>query len=419
MEKNTLKHRFHFLFARLAILISVIGPGLITASADNDAPGIATYSMAGSVYGYRFLWVVLLITVGEIIVMEMAGRMGAVTGKGTMDLIREQYGIRVSFLVVLFLIIANLGTTISQFAGIAAATELFGLTRYLFVPLMAIFVGLLVIRGSFRFVEKVLLFLSLAALSYIVTAFIQKPDWDEIARQAVSPTFSGDSNYFFTLLAVVGTTITPWGIVYMQASVAEKGTALEEYKLTRLDIIIGSAWGNVVSAFIIICTAAQLFALGIRVETAEQAALALEPLAGSWAKILFSVGLFSASLLAASVLPLSTCYAVAETLGWERGIGQPFNTARAFYILYIGIIIVSVGVILIPGIPLFPLMWLSQSINAIVLPILLFYLLKLANTRHILGEWVNSAMQNGLARVMMVLVIVTTVFMFGSLAFGQ
>ena len=249
---------------------------------------------------------------------------------------------------------------------------------------------MLVIRGSFRFVEKVLLFLSLAALSYIVTAFIQKPDWGEIVRQAVTPSFTGGSDYFFTLLAVVGTTITPWGIVYMQASVAEKGTALNEYKLTRLDVILGSVWGNVVSAFIIICTAAQLFKLGIRVESAEQAALALEPLAGSWAKILFSVGLFSASLLAASVLPLSTSYAVAETLGWERGIGQPLREARAFFALYIGIIVVSVGVILIPGIPLFPLMWLSQTVNAIVLPILLFYLLKLANNRRILGDWVNK-----------------------------
>ena len=349
MKTPTIKHTLKYQYARLLALLAVIGPGLITASADNDAPGIATYSMAGSVYGYRFLWVVLVITIGEIIVMEMAGRLGAVTGKGTMDLVREQYGIRISFFVVVLLIIANLGTTISQFAGIAASTELFGLSRYVFVPLVAIFVGVLVIRGSFRFVEKVLLFLSLAALSYIITAFIQKPDWGEVARQAVSPTFTGGSDYFFTLLAVVGTTITPWGIVYMQASVAEKGTQLKDYKLTRLDVILGSTWGNIVSAFIIICTAARLFTLGIRVETAEQAAQALEPLAGPWAKILFAVGLFSASLLAASVLPLSTSYAVAETLGMERGIDHPFHKARSFFILYISIILISVGIILIPA----------------------------------------------------------------------
>ena len=402
-------------FRRVILFLAILGPGLITASADNDAPGIATYSMAGSTYGYRFLWVILAITIGEIVVMEMAGRMGAVTGKGTMDLIREQFGLRASLLAIICLIFANLGTTIGEFAGIAAGTELFGISRYISVPLLAIFVGFLVIRGSFRFVEKTLLFLSLAALSYIITAFIQRPDWGEVAHQIVSPNFSGGTDYLFTLLAVVGTTITPWGIVYMQASVAEKGTALDNYKYTRLDVITGSAWGNVVSAFIIICTAARLFTLGIRVETAEQAALALEPLAGVWAKVLFAVGLLAASILAASVLPLSTSYAVAETLGWERGVDHAFHNARPFFILYIGTILISVAVILIPGIQLFPLMWISQSINAIILPVLLFYLIKLVNNKRLMGSWVNSPLQNLLARIMTVLIIVTTVFLFLSI----
>jgi len=397
------------------MFLAILGPGLITASADNDAPGIATYSMAGSVYGYRFLWVVLAITIGEVIVMEMAGRMGAVTGKGTMDIVREQFGIRASFFAIICLIIANLGTTIGEFAGIAAGTELLGLSRYIFVPLAALMVSFLVIRGSFRYIEKVLLFLSLAALSYIITAFIQRPDWGKVAHQIITPTFYGGTDFLFTLLAVVGTTITPWGIVYMQATVAEKGTALDDYGYTRLDVITGSVWGNIVSAFIIICTAARLFTAGIRVETAEQAALALEPFAGAWAKVLFAVGLLAASLLAASILPLSTSYAVAETLGWERGVNNPFRKARPFYGLYIGTILLSVAIVLIPGIPLFPLMWLSQSLNAILLPVLLIYLIKLVNNRRLMGSWTNNTLQNLLALTMTVLIVITTVFLFLSL----
>jgi Mn2+/Fe2+ NRAMP family transporter len=398
----------------LLTLLVILGPGLITASADNDAPGIATYSMAGSTYGYRFLWVILAITVGEVMVMEMAGRMGAVTGKGAADLIREQFGVRITALAMICLLIANLGTTIGEFAGVAAGTELFGLPRHISVPLAALLVGLLVIRGSYRHVEKVLLVLSLAALSYIITAFIEHPNWGEVLRQAITPAFRGGTDYLLVLLAVVGTTITPWGIVYMQASVADKGVALDEYKYTRLDVVTGSAWGNVVSAFIVICTAATLFAAGIRVETAEQAAMALEPLAGVWAKGLFAVGLLAASLLAASVLPLSTAYAVSEAFGWERGLDHPVREARIFYSLYIGSIVLSVATVLIPGIPLFPLMWFSQSVNAILLPVLLVLVLRLVNDRRLMGRWTNSRLQNVLAWVLTGLIVLTTAFLFAS-----
>ncbi len=410
----TVWQRFKPLRVRLLALLAILGPGLITASADNDAPGIATYSMAGSTYGYRFLWVILVITVGEVIVMEMAGRMGTVTGKGAADLIREQFGVRVTAFAMVCLLIANLGTTIGEFAGVAAGTELFGLPRYISVPLAALLVGLLVIRGSYRYVEKVLLVLSLAAMSYIITAFIEHPNWGEVLRQAITPTLQGGTDYLLTLLAVVGTTITPWGIVYMQASVADKGVALDEYKYTRLDVVTGSAWGNVVSAFIVICTAATLFAVGIRVETAEQAAMALAPLAGVWAKGLFAVGLLAASLLAASVLPLSTAYAVSEALGWERGLDRPVREARIFYGLYIGIIVLSVAIVLIPGVPLFPLMWFSQSVNAILLPVLLVLVLSLANDKRLMGRWTNSRLQNVLAWVLTGLIILTTVFLFAS-----
>jgi len=401
-------------FQRILFYLSILGPGLITASADNDAPGIATYSMAGSTYGYRFLWLVVLITVGEIVVQEMAARMGAVTSKGTADLIRERFGVRVTAFAMLCLLLANVGTTIAQFAGVAAGTELLGVSRYITVPLAALLVGFLVLRGSYDNVEKVLLVLCLAALSYVVTAIMVRPPWGEVLRQAVTPSFSRDPNFIFAVLATIGTTITPWGIVYMQASVADKGVELERYRFTRLDVMFGAAWGNVVSAFIVISTAATLFIYGINVETAEQAAMALEPLAGAGARYLFTTGLLGASLLAASVLPLSTAYAICEAFGWERGLDQRSREAPLFYGLYVGIIVLSVIVVLIPGIPLFPIMWISQAVNAILLPVLLILVLRLVNNRRVMGDWVNRRWQNILAWALTGLIALVTLVLLVS-----
>jgi len=405
-------------FARLGMYLAILGPGLITASADNDAPGIATYSMAGSTYGYRFLWLLLVITVGEVVVQETAGRMGAVTGKGTADLIRERFGVKVTAFAMLCLLLANLGTTVAQFAGVAAATELFGLSRYITVPLAAALVGFVVLRGSYEHVEKVLLVLCLSALSYVISAFMVKPPWGEVLRQAVVPSIQFDTNFILAMLATIGTTITPWGIIYMQASVADKGVDLQKYRLTRMDVTVGAVWGNVVSAFIIICTAATLYVVGISVETAEQAAMALEPLAGVGARYLFAIGLLGASLLAASVLPLSTSYAVCEAFGWERGLNQRPRDASVFYGLYIGIIVLSVLTVLIPGIPLFPLMWLSQSMNAILLPVLLVLVIKLVNDRRIMGEWVNSRFQNIFSWALAIIILLITVVLFISPLLG-
>lgn len=405
-------------FARLGMYLAILGPGLITASADNDAPGIATYSMAGSTYGYRFLWLLLVITVGEVVVQETAGRMGAVTGKGTADLIRERFGVKVTAFAMLCLLLANLGTTVAQFAGVAAATELFGLSRYITVPLAAALVGFVVLRGSYEHVEKVLLVLCLSALSYVISAFMVKPPWGEVLRQAVVPSIQFDTNFILAMLATIGTTITPWGIIYMQASVADKGVDLQKYHLTRMDVTVGAVWGNIVSAFIIICTAATLYVAGISVETAEQAAMALEPLAGVGARYLFAIGLLGASLLAASVLPLSTSYAVCEAFGWERGLNQRPRDASVFYGLYIGIIVLSVLTVLIPGIPLFPLMWLSQSMNAILLPVLLVLVIKLVNDRRIMGEWVNSRFQNIFSWALAIIIFLITVVLFISPLLG-
>lgn len=399
---------------RILFYLSILGPGLITASADNDAPGIATYSMAGSTYGYSFLWLIVVITVGELIVQEMSARMGAVTGKGTADLIRERFGVRVTAFAMFCLLLANLGTTIAQFAGVAAGTELLGVSRYITVPLAALLVGFLVLRGSYERVEKVLLVLCLAALSYVITAFAVRPPWGEVLSQAVTPSFSSDTGYILAVLATIGTTITPWGIVYMQASVADKGVEMADYRYTRMDVMFGAAWGNVVSAFIVICTAATLFVHGIGVETAEQAAMALAPLAGEGARYLFTTGLLGASLLAASVLPLSTAYAVCEAFGWERGLDRRSREAPFFYGLYVGIIVLGVIVVLIPGIPLFPIMLFSQSLNAILLPVLLVLVLKLVNNRRVMGDWVNRRWQNILAWTLTILISLVTVVLLAS-----
>ena len=382
---------------RVSLYLAVLGPGLITASADNDAPGIATYSMAGSTYGYQFLSIILIVTIGEVVIQEMAARMGVVTGKGTADLIRERFGVKITAFAMLALLLANLGTTVAQFAGIAASAELFGISRYIAAPVAAIVVSLAVLRGSYKYIEKILLILSLSAISYVITVILIRPPWEEVLRATLVPQFEFEPNFIIAVLATIGTTITPWGIFYLQASVADKGLAVSDYKYTRLDVTFGATWGNIISAFIVISTAATLFVHGIAVESAEQAAMVLEPLAGSWAKILFSAGLLGASLLAVAVLPLSTTYAVCEAFGFERGLNRKFNEAPVFYFMYIGIIAISVLIVLIPGIPLFPIMWLSQTLNAVLLPVLLVLVLKLTNNDQLMGDWKNKRFQNILA----------------------
>ncbi|NLX41859.1 MAG: Nramp family divalent metal transporter [Chloroflexi bacterium] len=399
-------------FRRLMRFMMILGPGLITASADNDAPGIATYSMAGSTFGYSFLWIVVWLTLGEVVVQEMAARMGTVTGKGLTDLIRERYGLRLTFFVMLALAVANLGTTAAQFAGVASSAELFGVSRYLAVPIAAAAVWLLVTRGSYSRVERVLLVLSLYAVAYVISAFMVKPDWGEIARAALIPQVRLDRTYILAMMASVGTTITPWAAVYMQASVADKGVGMQDYAHTRADVMFGAAAGNVVSAFIIICTAATLYVSGIAVGSAEEAALALAPVAGPWAEVLFGAGLLGASLLAASVLPLATTYAVCEVFGWERGLDHDPHDAPIFYGIYTAMIVLSVLIVLIPGIPLFPLMWLSQVANAVLLPIVLVLMLRLVNDPRLMRGHTNPRRLNVIVIALGVVILIATGLMF-------
>jgi NRAMP (natural resistance-associated macrophage protein)-like metal ion transporter len=393
---------------RIGFYLAILGPGLITASADNDAPGIATYSMAGSTYGYQFLSIIFIVTIGEVVIQEMAARMGVITGKGTADLIRERFGVKVTAFAMFSLLLANLGTTVAQIAGIAAASELFGISRYIAAPLAAILVSLAVLRGSYKYIEKILLVLSLSAISYIITVILINPPWNEVLQATVTPKFDFEPDFIIAVLATIGTTITPWGIFYLQASIADKGLAVDDYKYTKVDVTFGATWGNIISAFIIISTAATLFAAGISVESAEQAAMVLEPLAGNWAKILFSIGLLGASLLAVSVLPLSTTYAFCEAFGFERGLNRSFREAPVFYTIYGSMIAISVIIVLIPGIPLFPIMWLSQTLNAILLPILLVLVLKLSNNQQLMGKWKNGRLQNILAITLTIFISLVT-----------
>ncbi|HPR34538.1 MAG TPA: Nramp family divalent metal transporter [Anaerolineaceae bacterium] len=393
---------------KILLILTLLGPGLITASADNDAPGIATYSMVGSAYGYNFLWLILVITIGEVVILEMAARMGAATGKGTADLIREKFGVKMTTFAMFCLLIANLGTTVAEFAGIAAAGELFGISKFVTVPIVAAFMGLLIFRGNYKVIEKIFIGLSLAALSYIFTVFIIKPDWGMVLHDTLRPQLQLSRDFIISILAVIGTTITPWAIFYLQASVADKGVSMDSYKETKIDVTFGSAWGNVISACIIIVSAATLFKVGIRVEDAKDAAMALAPLAGEASTVLFAVGLLGASLLAVSVLPLSTTYAVCEAFGFERGLNRSFRDAPIFYGSFIGIIVLSVLIVLIPGMPLFQIMILSQTLNAILLPIILALVLKLANDRALMGQYRNSKLTNILAVAITTLIVFVT-----------
>lgn len=405
------KKTFPIWLQKIFAIFAILGPGLITASADNDAPGIATYSVAGSKYGYSLLWLIVVITVGEVVILEMAARMGSYTGKGTADLIRERYGIKITTLAMIALFIANLGSTIAQFAGVASAGELFGISKYISIPIIALIMVFLILRANYKHVEKALLTLALASLSYVIAVFVIKPDWGEIGMSVIRPHFYLDQEFIFTVLAVIGTTITPWSIFYLQSSVADKGLGMKKYGETKIDVSFGAAWGNVISAFILIVTAATLFTKGIVVEDAKQAAMALEPLAGEGAKALFTIGLLGASMLAVSVLPLSTTYAITEAFGFERGLNKSIKEAPFFYGTFASIILISLLVVLIPGIPYFSIMVASQVLNAVLLPAILILIMKMANEEQIMGKYKNSKLTNILAYAITALIIVVTVIM--------
>jgi NRAMP (natural resistance-associated macrophage protein)-like metal ion transporter len=381
----------------LGIFFALLGPGIITSNVDNDAGGITTYSLAGAEFGLSLLWTLIPITLVLIIIQEMCARMGVVSGKGLSDLIRERFGAKVTFYLMILLFLANLGNTWSEFAGVAASMEIFGVSKYISVPMSAIFVWWLVVKGTYKTVEKAFLFACLFYLSYIVSGFMGKPDWSAVGSAFVTPTVSFDPRFLTMVIAIIGTTIAPWMQFYLQSSIVDKGLKTDDYNYTRLDVIFGSFTVNIVAFFIIMLCAVTLFQNGIKIETAKDAALALEPLAGKYCSLLFAFGLLNASLFAASILPLSTAYTICEAFGWESSLDRKFTEAPQFYGMYFLMIFLGAGMILLPGIPLISIMFYSQVINGTLLPFVLIAMLLLINDRRIMGRYTNGPVMNTIA----------------------
>jgi len=403
---------------RAMLFLAVLGPGIIASSAGNDSGGISTYSVAGARYGYAMLWMMLAMTPSYIIVQEMAGRMGAVTGKGFSALIREKFGVRPTLLAMIMLLASNAATTVAEFAGIAAALELFGVSKYVSVPIAAVVVWLLVVRGSYRNVEKVLLALSAVFISYIIAAFMAQPPWAQVARSFVVPTVIPTQAFIALAIGLTGTTIAPWMQFLVQSNIVEKGTTIKEWALAKWDVIAGAISANVIACFIIITTGTVLFPRGIAVESAKEAAQALAPLAGNYATVLFALGLLSASVLSAAVLPLTASYAICEAFGWEAGIDRSWSEAPAFNGLYTFVIFLAAAVIMLPKISLITIMLVSQVVNGMMLPFLLIFMMRIINDRRVMGEHVNKPVLNVVAWVTIVVVIGLTVVLVGMSLLG-
>jgi NRAMP (natural resistance-associated macrophage protein)-like metal ion transporter len=397
----------------LAIFFALIGPGIITSNVDNDAGGITTYSLAGSEFGLTLLWTLIPITVALIIVQEMCARMGVVSGKGLSDLIRERFGAKATFYLMIALFFTNLGNTISEFAGVAASLEIFGVSKYLSVPVSAFFVWWLVVKGNYKSVEKVFLVACVFYLAYIISGFMVRPDWAVIKTELLTPTLHFDPEFLTMTVGVVGTTIAPWMQFYLQSSVVDKGLKAEDYQYARMDVILGSVIVNVVAFFIIMLCALTIFQAGIKIETAKDAALALAPLAGKYCTWLFAFGLLNASLFAASILPLSTAYTICEAFGWESSLNRKFTEAPQFYGLYSLMVFLGMAIILFPDVPLISIMFYSQVINGALLPFILIFMLILVNDRRIMGNYVNGWILN----IMSYATIIVLIFLSGAMIF--
>jgi NRAMP (natural resistance-associated macrophage protein)-like metal ion transporter len=394
--------------------LAVMGPGLIAGLAGNDAGGIATYSVLGAETGLSLLWIFPITTILLIVVLEMAARMGAVSGQGLGDLIRDDFGIRWTLFAMVVLLIANGANIVAEFAGAAAALEIFGVSRYLTVPLVAAGIWALVVFASYRVVERVFLSVAVVFLAYVVSAFVAGPDWGEVGRALVTPTINLAPNALLLMVATVGTTVTPYMFFYLQASVADKGLGPEELPLERADAVMGAVWTNAIALFIVVVTAVTLFPRGITIQSADQAALALAPVAGGFAKALFAFGLFGASVLAATVMPLTTSYAVCEAFGWESGVSRKFSEAPVFMGLYSALIVIGAVVVLVPRLPLIAVILISQNLNGILLPIILIFMLRLVNNPRIMGRYGNPTWLNVLAWGLTLLITALTLVLFGS-----
>ena len=409
----TLWQRLKPIRTRMFLMLAVIGPGVITANVDNDAGGITTYSVAGAHYGYSLLWMLGLVALALILIQEMSARLGVVTGKGLADLIRESMGVRATAIIIGIVLIANLANTVSEFAGVAASMEILvpNVGKTVWVPLAAALVWLLIVKGNYKTVERIFLVASALYFSYVASGILAKPPWPHVLQAAGTPSFRFEAGYVTIFVTVIGTTIAPWMQFYQQSAIVDKGLKIIDYDYERLDVVVGSVFAVFVAAFITIACAATLFANGVRIETAKDAALALRPLAGPYASTLFALGLLNASVFSAAILPLSTAYVVCEAFGWEAGINRDLKEAPVFFGIYTTLIVLGAGVILLPVKSLVQAMLASQTLNGVLLPVILVVMLRLINDKRLMGKFVNGRVFNFISWGMVLLLIVLTVIL--------
>ena len=382
------------IWKNIAIFLAILGPGIITGSVDNDAGGITTYSVAGAIYGYKLLWTLIPSFIVLVIIQEMNARMGIVTGKGLADLIRENAGVKITFFIFIGLLLADVGNTTTEFAGVAGSMEVFGVSKYISVPIVAFLVWMLVVKGNYKFAERLFLIFSVSLLMYVVSALMGKPDWGEIGQSIIRPKMDFDERSLGVIIGIIGTTIAPWMQFYMQSSVIEKGLKIREYKYTLIDIVVGCTATIVVAFFIMVACASTLHVKGITISEAKDAAMALEPLAGALSSHVFAFGLFIASIFSATILPLATAFYVCEAFGFEAGIDKKWKEAPEFYVLYTGIMLLGAVIILIPKAPLIAITLWSQIINGLLLPVVLVCMILLVNNKKIMGNYTNRPFQN-------------------------
>lgn len=405
--------------ARFTLFFAIMGPGIVTAFADNDAGGITTYAAAGAKYGYSLIFTMLISTILLAIAQEISARTGAVTGRGLSDLIRENFGVKWAFFAMSVLLIANLGTTVSEFSGIATSFEIFGISRYISVPVMAVIIWWLVIKTDYARMEKILLFLCLTFFSYVISGIIVRPPWPQVFVESITPTLLGTPAFLLMVIGVIGTTITPWGQFYVQSSVVDKGITALDYRYTRWDVLIGTFFTGFIAFFIIVSTAATLFANNIPIETAKDVALALKPLAGQYASLLFGFGLLGASMLAAFVLPLSTAYAVCEAFGFEHGISKSHKEAPVFFSLYTILIVLGAAIVLWPNLSLYHVMLTTQVVNGVLLPPILIFMVLIASKKSIMGEYVNSKFFNVVSWSFTIILVLLSLLLLISTLFPE
>lgn len=411
MSESSTSKTTHPYITKILVLLSIVGPGLITANIDNDAGGIATYSMTGAATGYRLLWILFPITIALIMVQEMSARMGIASGKGLADLIREKFGLKVTFYTLFFLIIADLGNTMAEFAGIASAGDIFGISKYISVPLSALFVWLLITKGDYKIVERVFLAGCTVFLAYIISGFMIGPDWVEISKSLIPDVSTIQKTDYPIIVGLIGTSITPWMQFYIQSAIVEKGIEPKNLWHSRIDVIVGCLFMFIVTIFIVISCAATMYGSGIEIKMASDAAVALKPLAGKYASILFGVGLFNASIFSAALLPLATSYYVCEGMGWESGVDKNFKEAPNFFSIFTALILISAVAILIPNIHLFSILIWSQVLNGILIPLILIFILNLCNDPDVMGEYTNSKLFNFISYGIILLMIIANMAM--------